>query len=144
MIDDYDGLPADILAVAVDDLDSIFVQEVLWETGCGSFLTASKRSVICTAWGLLPKMVLTSISEFTDLVRGLIDDVEVSGEATPTAENKVERQNRLVSSAQRSFKNALKDVSKLFECVAAAAKREEVLLSSSSATSGYMERDTAE
>lgn len=137
------GLPADIPADVVDDLDDIFSQEALWEGDGGTYFTANDCLVVATTLALLPKTLYTSVSEFGNLVRGLVDEVESSWAATAEAAREFERQKELVSSAEKSTNNALHDVASLRGRVAVAGTRETQLLYSASAASSQIERTTA-
>lgn len=65
---DHDlGLPADVQADLVDDIDNVFAQEALWQEDGGSFFTADDRSAIVTALARLSKTVSGLGSDFATL-----------------------------------------------------------------------------
>lgn len=104
--DDDEGQSADFPADFVDDLDEIFAQKALYEGDSGSSFTADDRSFIATALARLSRKSPTFGSKFTDLVKWLVDEVEASQVGTVKDEKEVERQNRLVSAAEKLKNNA--------------------------------------
>lgn len=99
IVDDDAGETADVPADMVDHLDDRFAQKALCEKASEHFFTADDCSVIGVASALLSKTVCTLRSEFTSLVKGLVDELEVWQAATANKEKAVERQTRLVSEA---------------------------------------------
>lgn len=77
-----DGLPADVLANAIDNLDDISGKEVLSEGDGRSTLTVDYRSGITRALARLSRTIPISGSEFVDLERHLVDEVEIYRAAT--------------------------------------------------------------
>lgn len=67
-VTDDGRLSADVLADVGDDLNDVFAQEALCETGHGSFTTAGDLSVIATALAMLSKGVPSFASELANLV----------------------------------------------------------------------------
>lgn len=82
--------------------------------------------------------------ESVDLVRVLVDEVEASRATFAKAKNKVECQKELLSNIDKSSNNAMNVVESLRVLVVAAGTREAYLLSSASAASNQIARDTTE
>lgn len=135
-----DVIPADV----IDDVDDIFTQGALWVGNEGSSFTASDRSAIVTALARLSKKVTTSGSEFANLVKDLLDELEASDAATAERGREVRRQKGLVSIAKRSANNILNDVASLRRWVTIASTREKKLLSSPLAASSQISRASSE
>lgn len=89
MVDDDESLSGEVPAEVVHDIDDVFAQVALWETGSGSFFSASDRSVIAVASQRLSKTVPTSGAEFAHQIRKLLDDVEATRTTTTEANNEI-------------------------------------------------------
>lgn len=113
IVDDNKGQPFDVSANVADDLDDVFAHEVLWEGDGGSSFTDDDCSFITTALPRLSKRVRASRSDFANLVKHLVDELEASQAATEKTEKDAQRQKRIVLEAVKSKKNALNEIASL-------------------------------
>lgn len=120
------------------------MEETYWETGVGSSFSAEDRSVIATALQRLLQTFTTSCSEFADIIRSFVDDIESSRAAATEARREVEQQKGLVYIAKKSASAAFNNVAGLRERVAFLDNRKAQLLANISAFSGQIARETAE
>lgn len=110
----------------------------------GTSSTADYRLGTAKALYRLPKEVPTSGSKPADLMRALADEADASRAAPANAGEKVERQRKLIFTAEKSTNNALNDVASLHGQLAVAGTGEAELLSRASVASSQIARATAQ
>lgn len=137
------GAPADLPANVVHYDDDTFGQEAFWEGDGGASFTGDDLFVIATALARLSMTVSTSGSEFANRVLGLDDEVKRSHTATAKAKKNVERQNDLLSAAEKLNNNASNFVASLRGQVLLASTREVGFVASALVTSIPIARATA-
>lgn len=71
-----EGPPVDVPSKFVEYLGNIFWQKSPWKDDCGAFSTVNDHSIIFTALVWLPKTVLTSGLDASDLTLGLVGELE--------------------------------------------------------------------
>lgn len=134
----------EVLGEVDDEIDEVFAQEVLWETGRDLSFSDNDHSVNLTALRWLPKILSTSIIEIAYLICGLIDDLEASRKGNTEAEKDVDRQKGFVSAAEKSASDALNYESDLRKRVAALSRRETELSANDTVTLSRKAKATAE
>lgn len=107
----------------VDYLDEDFAREGLSEGDGGSSLTVDDRSVIATAPARLSTTVPGLGSDVANSIKGLFAELEASQAARAEIEKEIERENWLVSEAEKVKNDAFNDVANLQDRVTAASTR---------------------
>lgn len=138
-----EGLPADVVADVVDDLDDIFGQGVLCNVDYGSSFTSDDYAVSLTALARISRTVPASSFAFDYLFQDLVGEVEASHASTASAEKEIERQKGFVSAPQMSANNALNNVASLCGRILVPHTREAEIVSSVLVASGQLASLTA-
>lgn len=107
IIDNNRNHPADVLADVADDLDDVFAQEAPWKEDGGSPSIGDDRSVFTTALARLPKTVPRSGFDFSNVVKGLLYELERSQAGSAETEKEVKRQRKLVLKAKKVKRDGL-------------------------------------
>lgn len=110
VVDDYGYLLADNTVEIRDDLPDIIMQQSHWLAGGGHSFTERGCSMIFLEFEQLSKTVPTSGSEFADIVRSLVDDIEITCTAATKAEKDIDRNKVLLSIVSKSASDVLNEV----------------------------------
>lgn len=143
LVDGDDNLPADVPAYVPEDLNDILAQKALWEGDRISSFMVDDRFVIYTALPWLPKTIPTSGSEFAKVVRWSVHEVEAPRTVTAKAEKEFQRQNELISIAEKWANIALNNIASLFGRIAVAGTLKAEMPSSASGASSQVAVATA-
>lgn len=109
-IDDYTGFQIEVVAEITRAIDDVFGQQALQRAACSSAISDIHPFAVAMALQRFFEPFLIPGADFTDLVKVLVDDVDMLLRAARNELDDVERQKWFVPAAKRSTSDSLNHI----------------------------------